>query len=259
MASKCCAWKTVAFLLSIGKHFYPFSTHSGFKMICMHISVFRDSSPKNENSVINYSPSYASKPVRPSFIYATQIKILLMKSESFLTLHRQSRILLEHKKKRLYSTISSLPCQSSTRVHENTTAMFSLRTKSILVASQNYCWNTDVTWTILTMSLLPFWALNVSMKGQKVLRFYQKYLNLCSEDERKSYGFITTWGRVINDRIFIFWLTIPLTYCLIEKKVPISESKTKQVATSSTLSFFNQEGWKIFLRQSYRCENRPKR
>ncbi len=137
-------------------------------------------------------------------------------------------------KKRLYSTISSFPCKSSTRVHENTTAMFSLRTKSILVASQNYCWTTDVTWTILTMSLLPFWALNVvvtllSMKGQKVLGFYQKYLNLCSEDERKSYGFITTWGRVINDRIFIFWLTIPLTYCLIEKKVPISESKTKQV------------------------------
>ncbi len=34
-----------------------------------------DSSPKNENSVINYSPSCHCKPVRPSFIFGTQIKI----------------------------------------------------------------------------------------------------------------------------------------------------------------------------------------
>ncbi len=38
-----------------------------------------------------------------------------------------------------------------------------------------------------------------------------KYLNLCSEDERRSYGFGTTWGWVINERIFIFGWTIPLT------------------------------------------------
>ncbi len=50
-----------------------------------------NSSPKNENSVINYSPSCLSKPVRPSFIFRTQIKIFLMKSESFLTLNRQQR------------------------------------------------------------------------------------------------------------------------------------------------------------------------
>uniref|UniRef100_A0A8C1JW99 Rho GTPase activating protein 4b n=1 Tax=Cyprinus carpio TaxID=7962 RepID=A0A8C1JW99_CYPCA len=33
-------------------------------------------------------PSCRSKPVRPSFIFRTQIKIFLMKSESFLTLHK---------------------------------------------------------------------------------------------------------------------------------------------------------------------------
>ncbi len=49
------------------------------------------------------------------------------------------------------------------------------------------------------------------MKGQRALRFHQKYLNLFSEDERRSYGFGMTWGRVINDRIFIFGWTIPLT------------------------------------------------
>ncbi len=50
-----------------------------------------DSSPKNENYVINYSPSYHSKPVNPSFIFGTQIKMSLMKSESFLTLHRRQQ------------------------------------------------------------------------------------------------------------------------------------------------------------------------
>ncbi len=48
------------------------------------------------------------------------------------------------------------------------------------------------------------------MQGQKALIFHQKYLNLCSEDERRSYGFGTTWGWVINDRIFIFGWTILL-------------------------------------------------
>ncbi len=36
-----------------------------------------------------------------------------------------------------------------------------LCTKSILVASQNYGWTSDVTWIILRMSLLPFWTLIV--------------------------------------------------------------------------------------------------
>ncbi len=35
----------------------------------------RVSSPKKKNSVINYSPSCRSKPVRPSFIFITQMKI----------------------------------------------------------------------------------------------------------------------------------------------------------------------------------------
>jgi len=46
---------------------------------------------KNENSVIKYSPSCHSKPIRLSFIFETQMKIFLMKSESFLFLHWQLR------------------------------------------------------------------------------------------------------------------------------------------------------------------------
>jgi len=40
--------------------------------------------------------------------------------------------------------------------------------------------------------------------------FHQKYLNLCSEDERRSYRCGTTWGWVINDRNFILGWTNPL-------------------------------------------------
>ncbi len=42
------------------------------------------------------------------------------------------------------------------------------------------------------------------------LGFHQKYPNLCSEDEQRSYGFRTTWGWVFNDTIFIFGWTMPL-------------------------------------------------
>ncbi len=66
--------------------------------------------------------------------------------------------------------------------------------KNSLESFTVYSWTTDVTWTILVMFLLPFWALNVSvallsMQGQKALRFHQKHLHLCSEDEWTSYGF----------------------------------------------------------------------
>ncbi len=104
--------------------------------------------------------------------------------------------------------------------------LFSLCTKSIHVSSLNYGWTSDVTWTILTVSLLPFWALNVSVvllsiQGQKSLGFHQKYLNLCSEDEWRSYGFGRTRGWVINDRFFI----LGELSLLIKKCISISDTK----------------------------------
>ncbi len=47
----------------------------------------------------------------------------------------------------------------------------------------------------------------VALLSTDGLRFHQKYLNLCFEDERRSYRFGTTWGRVINDRIKMFGWT----------------------------------------------------
>ncbi len=80
----------------------------------------------------------------------------------------------------------------------------------------------DVIWTILTMSLLPFWALNMvvallSMQGQKSLGFHQKHLNLCSKDEL-SYGFGTQLMSVSNDKVFIYKIKCIFDFhnCIIE-------------------------------------------
>ncbi len=60
--------------------------------VCGTEQIQKNSSPKNvciPNSVIIYLPSCGSKPVIPLFIFGTQIKLFLIKSKSFLTLHRQ--------------------------------------------------------------------------------------------------------------------------------------------------------------------------
>ncbi len=44
--------------------------------------------PKTKFLTLITHPSHRSRPVRPSFIFRTHIKITFMKSESFLTLHR---------------------------------------------------------------------------------------------------------------------------------------------------------------------------
>ncbi len=59
------------------------------KLCIKHFVVFVYLKIINENSVINYSPSCRSK-TQKTFVHLrkTQITIFLMKSESFLTLHR---------------------------------------------------------------------------------------------------------------------------------------------------------------------------
>ncbi len=80
-------------------------------------------------------------------------------------------------------------------------------------------WCHDYFNNVLTTSL----GLNVVValllvQGQKALGFHQKYLNLCSEYERRSYRFGTTWGWVINDRIVIFGWTIHLIAYTVTSK-----------------------------------------
>ncbi len=86
----------------------------------------------------------------------------------------------------------------------------------------------------LLIPLLHFWALNVvvvllSMQGQRALGFHQKYLNLCSKHEQKSYGFGTTWGWVINDRIFIFWVNYPFKKFVVTFCADITLKSQKQL------------------------------
>ncbi len=62
------------------------TTVLNFKMNCLFVR-FIVKLPKNENSVITYSPSCRSKFIRLWLIFVTQIEIFLMKSVRFLSFH----------------------------------------------------------------------------------------------------------------------------------------------------------------------------
>ncbi len=68
-------------LIICWKYYYGLYTSIFARSNGLKLKLLRDSSPKKDNSVINYSPS-----VRPSFIFRTQINIFLMNSESSLFL-----------------------------------------------------------------------------------------------------------------------------------------------------------------------------
>ncbi len=78
-------------IVLIALHSHVICTFKGeltYKMTCLFEVVsacYRDSSPKNGHSVINYLASCHSKPMIILFIFRTQIKIFLMESESFLS------------------------------------------------------------------------------------------------------------------------------------------------------------------------------
>ncbi len=149
--------------------------------------------------------------------------------------------------------------------------LFSLHTKSILVTSQNWSWATDDTWTVSPMPLLLSGTGNItvallSMQGQRALRFHQKYLNLCSEDEQRSYGFGTTWGWVINDRIFILGWTNPLMiwttrfslHFLYSFKVslrfsPYYKTTSKYVMSTVDLHFYSMYCQKLNMTEISGC------
>ncbi len=118
--------------------------------------------------------------------------------------------------------------------------LFSLHTIGILVALTLKLNHWCHICTILMMSLLPFWALNISVallstEGQRALGFHQKDLHLCSEEEWRSYGFRTTWECVTNDRISIldkYFFKISFNFC----------KKKKKRATTEELFFFLRGG-----------------
>jgi len=50
--------------------------------------------------------------------------------------------------------------------------------------------------SLITFRVIPQKAYGLVCRSDPALRFHQKYLNLCPEDERRSYGLGTTWGWV---------------------------------------------------------------
>ncbi len=95
---------------------------------------------------------------------------------------------------------------------------------------------------ILTMSLLCFWAF-ISWGGSESSQNYQTYLHLCSEDEQMSYGFGTTWGWIINESIFIFGWTIPLTDKVMEKCGAKKVIKSRHIIRLKPEIMLDDSGW----------------
>ncbi len=135
------------------------------------------------------------QPVRPSFIFGTQIKIFLMNSKS--TDISGSTVILQSYEKRTQSILVSF----------------------VKLRLNHWC-HMDYFNDVLTMflDLDRVRILAVYGRVKELLGIHHQYLNLCSEDERRSYRFGTTWGWVINDRIFIFGWTINPHVCSLYAK-----------------------------------------
>ncbi len=104
--------------------------------------------------------------------------------------------------------------QNSTRcLHSVDTLQYGTRVKE-----ETNCWIKSLFFVFFahkkySRSFVKLRGPLLSMGGSESSRNSSKIL-ICVEDERRSYGFETTWGWVINDRIFIFGWTIPLTLAL---------------------------------------------
>ncbi len=91
----------------------------------------------------------------------------------------------------------------------------------------------------------------LSLYSLKQLAHSSEVLLLCSVEERKSYGFVTTWGWVIDSKIFIFgWTTV-----FFFKKILFSTSLRyitchcgKNISCSKTgiILSFKKDPWKTF-------------
>ncbi len=124
--------------------------------------------------VINYSPLWCSKPVRPAFIFE---KDIFDEIRSFLNLHRQQRNYHIQGPERYKDIIKIVILWNSNVSHKHYSHNF------IQLRLNHWChmgYFNDV--------LTPFWALTVvvpflSMQHQKALGFNQKYINLWTKDE----------------------------------------------------------------------------
>ncbi len=103
----------------------------------------------------------------------------------------------------------------SAAIHESTTTHFFAHKKYsrgfITLRLNHWChmdYFNSVLATFLALENVSCVAVYAGSESSRI--FIKNILILSSEDERRSYGFGTTWRWVINDRMFIFGWTIPL-------------------------------------------------
>ncbi len=106
-------------------------------------------------------------------------------------------------------------------------------------------WETEQFWGTIDFHSIFFPTMEVNgAPKQPGYKLSSKYLPLCSAEQRHSYRFGTTWGRVNDGRIFIFGWTIPLNNSvsrfLVETSSPTlqrnfhqSENRNNQIAPKS--------------------------
>ncbi len=142
---------------------------------------------------------------RKTFIFRTQIKICMMKCENSLTLHR-----LQHNCNIPRSRNVARTSVKQSMWHQWLNFSFAKLREYSFCAQKTKMFSTILLAWVMSSAISCYVSgpgniavVLLSMEGQKALTFHHKYLNLCSEDERRSYRFGTTWGWVINDRIFI--------------------------------------------------------
>ncbi len=135
---------------------------------------------------------------RVSVIFGTQIKIFLMKSESFLTLHRQqhnSNVPRSRKVARTSVTniisavyVQNKACTFFFFAHKKYSRNF-IKLRLNLWCHMDYF--TDILNNFLDLGTLQLRC--CLWENQRAIRFHKKYLNLCSEDEWRSYRFGMKW------------------------------------------------------------------
>ncbi len=182
---------------------------------------------------------------RKTFVHLWNTNIFLMKSKSSLTLHRQQQNyqIQGHVSLSLYSLRTKIYSRSftvklrlnhwchmdyfnqvkSSKFYCQFFHMYSTYIQRIEIALLSDPWciqltlNTDSRHSNTNNDVLTIFpglecgsTLAVYTWSESSLKFHQNYLNLSSKDDWRSYGLGTTWGWVINDRLFIFGWTIPL-------------------------------------------------
>ncbi len=110
--------------------------------------------PKMKNLSLITSPSCCSKPVRPSFIFRTQMKMFLKKSESYLTLHRQQHNWNVPRSRNLNTSVKQSMWHQWLNLFK-LLFLFSLRKKKI----------TDVFTTFLDLGTFQFYITFATVKA----------------------------------------------------------------------------------------------